>query len=284
MHSMSTEANPPNTAEPSATPSASPSSPPASGPPPEFRFTSDANVPAWAQGKTASEVLNLAQQMEQALRNTQPPPPPSQPAYAPPTGMPSDDEFLVRPREATTRVAEQLFAEKLAPALAGMQGMASMFATNQRMFAEGKFPEEFRKYGPEIDTLMAQATPEQRTFDNYEKVVTFIRGKHMDEIAAERAQRLVAQGGFGERSGGAGLAGTAQSSGVDFAKLPQGVGKIAERVGLTEAMVRDFCKANNMTPEQWMQQALNEQVVTSTAPFSFELKDEKLGVRRGFGS
>jgi AraC-like DNA-binding protein len=243
-------------------------------------------VPTWAQGKTAGEVLNLAQQMEQALRSTQAPaPPPPAATYPPPVaGYPSDDEFLVRPREATARVAEQLFADRMAPALAGMQGMASMFATNQRMFAEGKFPEEFRKYGPEIDALMVQATPEQRTFDNYEKVVTFIRGKHMDEIAAERAQRLVAQGGLGERSGGTGLAGTPQTSGVDFAKLPQGIGKIAERVGLTEVMVRDFCKANNMTPEQWMQQALNEQVVTSTAPFSFEIRDDKLGVRRGFDS
>lgn len=285
---MTTENTSPNAAPTANAPSAPPSSPPASGPPAEFRFGSDANVPEWARGKTATEVLNLASTMADALRANQPlpPPPPAAPPAQPPTtpGNPTLDDWIVRPDEASRRVAESVFADKLAPAIQGIQGIAQQFASTQRMLAETKFADDFRRWAPEIDAVMAQVAPEQRTVDNYEKVVKFVRGNHVEEIAVERAKQLLAQGGVGERSGGSGFGGTASPSGVDLTKLPHGVGEIARAKGITEGVVLEFCKATGTPPEKWMEMALNNQVVTSTAPFTFEVNADKLGVRRGFDS
>ncbi len=281
---MTTDGTPPNGNAP-PTPSTAPaSSPPASGPP-EFRFGNDPSVPEYARGRTAAEVLALTESLHQAVRSMTPPAPPPQ-AAAPPAGLSLADEFLLRPEEATRKVADDVFAARMAPALQGLQGIAQQFAQTQRVLAESKWDTEFRKWGPEIDALMAQAAPEQRTLENYEKVVTYIRGKHLDELAEERyTQRMQAQVGVGERSGGGiGVPGSTSPTGVDFTKLPQGLGKVAERVGLTETMVIDFCRRTGITPQQWMENALNEKVVTSVAPFSFQIAPEHLGVKRAFDS
>lgn len=280
---MSNESPQPNSGPPSTEPSAPPSSAPG-GSPPEFRFGDDA--PEWAKGKTAGEVLNLAKTMEQALKTAMPQQfaPPAQPApQAQPQSRPTTDDWLVQPDVATQRIAEGVFAERFAPAIANLQSVAAQFAQTQRYLAETKWATEFARYGPEIDTLMANVAPEQRTLENYGKVVTFVRGNHFDELAAEKAQKLSAQGGLGERSGGGGFTGTPQG-GVDLNKLPHGVGEIARQKGVTEQMVRDYCRATNTTPEEWMRQMLDDKIVTSTAPFTFEVNEKTLGVNRGFNA
>ena len=282
---MSTEPNPPNaTSEPTTSPAPS-SSPPASGTP-EFRFGTSSDVPEYARGKTAQEVLKITETLAQAVRtqNPAPPPPPQYqpPQYPQPGNVPSlslADEFLLRPEEATKKV----FAEQMAPALQGIQNMAGQFASVQRTLASQQYATEFAKYGPEIDSLMANVPVEARTLENYEKVVTFIRGKYLNEFAElARQQNVARQTGLGERSGGSGQFGTPNPTGVDFERLPQGMGKVAERAGLTEAQVVDFCKATGITPTQWMEQYLSEKVVTSVAPFSFQVRPEQVGVKRAF--
>lgn len=241
-------------------------------------------MPTWAQGRTAQEVLTLATQMAAALPTAAPTPPPAPQFTAPSGQVPSlslADEFLLRPEEAAKKVADQVFADRMAPALQGVQNIATQFASVQRHLAAQQFAPEFRKYGPEIDSLMASVPAEARTLENFEKVVTFIRGKYRDDPDL-RSGGLAPQAGLGARSGGSGGIGTPTASGLDFEKLPQGLGKVAERVGLTEAMVLDYCKATHTTPQAWMEAALNDKVVTSVAPFSFQIKPEHLGVKRAF--
>jgi len=283
---MSTEGTPQSTTAPEPPSSAPPSSTPASGPPAEFRFGND--IPQeWARGKSASEILNLAQQQANVLQGMlqgQPSAPAAPPPAPPALRMPTGDQWIVEPEVATRNVAESVIADKLTPMVQGMQMLAGQYASVVRMNAQNRYADDFRRYGPEIDALMAQAAPEQRTLENYEKVVTYIRGQHRDEFVREEAEKLIAQGGLGERSGGGGGVGTPQSGGLDFAKLPHGVGEIAKQKGLTEGMVRDYCKANHITTDDWMRMALNNEIVTSTAPFTFEVNEKTLGVNRDFGS
>ena len=270
---MPDEAQTPNGTPPSDPSNAPPSSTPAGSA--EFRFGAEA--PEWARGKTANEVLNLATSMADTLQRVQPPKPQAAPApQAQPVQMPYTDEWLVQPEKATQRVV----GDMMTPMVQGLQSMTQQFASTARMLAESKFGDEFRRYGPEIDTLMAEVPPENRTLENYAKVVTYVRGSHFEELAKEKAPSLL-QGAVGERSGVGGVGG-ATASGVAFDKLPHGVGEIARQKGLTESMVRDFCKATGMKESDWMEMALNDKMVTSTAPFTFEVNANSLGVKRGF--
>lgn len=246
----------------------------------EFRFGTGPEVPEYARGRSPGEVLAITEALRQAyVAQGQP----SRETSAPTVTLPTDDDALARPVDAMTRIADARFAQQMAPALQGIQNLTANFASTARMLAEQRYPDVFQKWRGEVEQVLNQIAPEQRTFDNIEKVVKFVRGNHVEEIAAERAQQLIAQGGLGERSGGGGGAGlTAVTAGVDFAKLPAGLGAVAQRVGLTEGMVVDFCKKSGITPEKWMEMAIKEDVVTSVAPFSFELKDEKVGAVRAF--
>jgi hypothetical protein len=186
------------------TPSApAPVTPPLGSPAPE-PWRAPANAPAWAAGKSADEILNLSTQMAEALARGQAPAPVQQPQPLPNgNGLPNDEMWIARPNDAARMVADQRAAEVMAPAFEGLKHMAGMVAAQTRGLASQQFKDDFTRWGPEIDAAMSQVSPELRTLDNYEKVVKFVRGNHVDEIVAERAKQLVASGGLGERSGGA---------------------------------------------------------------------------------
>src|SRR3990167_6998678 len=97
-----------------------PTSPPPSAPS-EIRFGTDASVPEWARGKTASEALALSDQLYKAV--AQPPTPTmiERPWQAPPPpAMPTDDDWLQRPQEAFQKAAQAFSQQNLNPTLTGM--------------------------------------------------------------------------------------------------------------------------------------------------------------------
>lgn len=265
---------PPATASPVA-------STPAGTPPPEWRVP-DNHPDEWARGKTANELLTLSSQMANALRSPAPPP-----QNRPPEnngGLPTDETWISRPTDAAAAVADARIAAALTPALAGMQSLVAANAANTRWQAEQQFKDTFAKWGPEVDALMKDVAPEHRTLDNYGKVVKYVRATHEDEIVAERARQMIANGGsMGERSGGA-QGGPINSNAVyDATKLPAGLGAVANQKGLTESMVVEFCKKNGWSLERWMTEAQNGKVFTSTGPFTHEMRDDQLGITRQYG-
>jgi len=225
-------------------------------------------------------VLALAQQMASALQQPAPvAPPPSQP-----NAGPTLEDFIARPEFATRQVASAQMAEALAPVHDTMKQFANMQASLVRSNAESRFAEDFKRYGPEIDGLMSQASPEQRTLDNYERVVKYVRGNHQDEIVMEKAKAMLAAGGLGERSGGANgtltLPGTPGA--FDASKLPPGYEDICKRHGITDREVESFCKATGWTKQKWMEEAVNNKVFTNSSPFNWEMRDDQLGIKRQF--
>lgn len=219
----------------------------------------------------------------------QPPPAPPAPIYAPQMaradGLPTDEDWMRTPSDAASRIADARFTASMAPALTAMQGMATMQAQTIRALAGQQYADDFKRWAPEIDTAMANVALEHRTLDNYEKVVQFVRGKHLNELIEERARQMMAAGGVGERSGGiTGMLGTPAAGQYDPSKLTAGMAEVAKRQGLTEQMVQDFCKKNGWTVERWMSEAQNGKVFTSVSPFSGEMTDAQLGITREYGS
>lgn len=266
------------TPEPTAT-SLVPAPTPAGTPAP---WTAPANAPEWARGKTADEILAISTQMANSLAVQQPPAPVQRPAPQP-NGMPTDDQWISRPNDAAAAIADARVAQALAPALAGMQGLAVQGAMQSRFMAAQQMQDVFGKYGHEVDTLMKDVPLEARTLDNWVKVAKYVRGEHMEEFATERAKQMMANGGLGERSGGVtGVPGTVPNV-YDPAKLPAGMGEVAQRHGMTEAMVTEWCKKNGWTTEKWMNEMNNGKVFTSTSPFTMEMRDDQLGIKRQYG-
>lgn len=248
--------------------------PPASAP---EQWRAGPNAPAWARGKSADELLALSVQMAAALQA----PPAAAPVAAP--ALPTDDDFINRPSESATRIADARMASALNPVQAALESFAATQAQTVRSLAAERHKAEFGRWGAEIDTLMQTVRPEQRTLDNYEKVVTFVRGQHTDELVEARARELMAAGGLTERSGGgAGLPTGTPGAILDLSKLPGGMAEAAQRAGLTTQQVMDFCRATNTTPQKWMEDMQNMKVFTQTAPFTFEMKGEALGLTRQF--
>lgn len=198
---------------------------------------------------------------------------------APP--LPTNDDWANRPNEAAQMVAQAQFAALGKTVEQNVQALASQNANTIRALAQQQFASDFQKWGPEIHGHLSQIPPDRLTLDNISKVVTFVRGNHLDEIATERAKQMLATGALGERSGGANGVVVGQSN-LEFGKLPADVKALMDKHGMTEDMVRGFCKAQQMTVEQWVSGMNGGQMFTSSSPFEVTMNESKLGINRSF--
>lgn len=196
--------------------------------------------------------------------------------------VPTDEMWTQRPNEAAAQVADARVQALLNPALAGLQTFAAQNAQTIQALAEQKFADDYKRWGPEINGYISQIPVERRTLDSLEKVVKFVRGNHVDELASERARQMLANGqGLGERSTGA--AGVQiNSNPFDVNKLSDGQRKLMEHHGIAPSEVVDFCRRTNMPIEKWVENANGGKLFTSASPFQIQLKEESLGISRRF--
>lgn len=235
------------------------------------------------RGRTAEEVLALTTDLAQAVTRAAPPATTAAPAQTAPQYVPpSNQQWMTDPNTAAEVVAARLFQQTQEAQAKVWDGLQRTQAETIRALANQRFADDFRRWGPEIDGTMAQVPLDQRTLDNYEKVVTYVRGKHALELAREEAQKLMAQGALGERSNGAMSVPGASGNVFSLKNLPDGLATQAERHGLTVQQVVDYCKANNCTPEQWLGYAKEKKLFTSISPFSVQLNAESLGATKVF--
>lgn len=262
----------------SPSPAASGGNTPTAPSPEPFKFGDTA--PEWARGKSAEEVLGIAQKMEGALRGfiqqgTAPVTPAQpqetrpwtnqygqsttvQPQY-PPQYQPSQTAPSVQPDQWVTgadlqRMAPQMIQQAIAPQL---QDAYTMAASANLFNVQQKYSEEFRKYGPEIDALISHIPNHLRTVDSLTKAVKFVLADHVDEIANERASYRIAEMGGNLRSNGSPLpsvAPTEPQNTITAEALPQDWKDRAARAGLTEQAVDEFCRENGITREGFFAQ------------------------------
>lgn len=270
---MSTEVNPetqPNASAPNATsPSPAPATGTASSEAPKTEpFRYGANAPEWARGKTAEEVLGLAQQMEGVIRQhisgtpqvqqnpwtnqygasqgfRQEAPQPTTPAY--------DPESYLQRRDIEN-LAPQLIDQRITPQLNGVY--ESLAQTNLESVKRANAT-IFEKYGPEVYGYIAKLPVQSRTVDNLTTVVKLVRADHVDEIARQEAVRLAAEMEPTLRSSGSPSVPVATQEPkytLQSEAIPQDWKDRAAKAGLTESAIDEFCRANDMTRSAFFEQ------------------------------
>lgn len=173
----------------------------------EYRYTPEDlakyGLPEWALGRSAVEVAqaggNLysamlsgqqgAPQPQPAQQQWQAQPAPVQPAVPPqPEGPPVWDDM--DPQGSTQRYIEYVAKTKFQPAMDENQ---QVMAQTAQSLAQVKYPDEYRKWGPEIVGTLAQLPPGQQTPYAVDKIVDMIRAQHVDEIVNERVEAKIKQ-------------------------------------------------------------------------------------------
>ena len=182
-----------------------------------------------------------------------------EPQYqAPPTppGELADDDYVNG--AALKRYLQQASQQYVAPQMQQVHAANAGMAMN---LVQSRYGEDFKRYGPEINGLIANMPLESRTIDNLERVIKFVRSEHLDQLVEEkaevRARELAGQMGSGLRSSGApsGTLPPADNTlSVANEALPSLWREKAAKVGLTDQTVREFCVANGMTPEEFFKQ------------------------------
>lgn len=152
---------------------------------------------------------------------------------------------------------QQIQQTQLSPQL---HQLAQQSSQGVLAFVQQKYQDDFNRWGPEIQSTIAQLPLEQRSLDNLERVVKFVRSEHLQELLADKERELRQQfnaetGSPGLRSTGAPGAGPVPTTQQQFSlandKLPPEFRERAARAGLSDQQVADFARANGMTVEEF---------------------------------
>ena len=210
-------------------------------------------------GKTPQEIAQLAREAVQVAQQSvmnQPvyqQPPPYQSAQVPaqqPQWMQQPDEYMTgrNMQEAGSyflTAAQQAAQQQSAPAI-------EIAAQNAVGLAKMQYAKDFQKYGPEINSYLARVPKANWTLDAVETVVNLVRSRHVDDIARERAEEMIAQGQHpGLRATGAGSPPNSPAS-DPFAALSDPQKERLAKAGLRLPDIQRFCEANNLTVDKWL--------------------------------
>lgn len=180
-------------------------------------------MPDWAAGKTADEIVKLADTFYKAALTPPPalnaaPPPPQTPAPRAPMTEQNQQPQPPDPQLQYTNPAlyqQELLNFTMAMARAEMQGFAAPVLAQQATLAKdaakrsGKRAEVWQKYEAEIDAQMANVPLQARTVDAWDMAAKIVAAEHMEEIVAERASALAARPDTGTLAGGTEAGGAA---------------------------------------------------------------------------
>ena len=239
-----------------------------SSPSPEpFRFAAGAGVPEWAVGKTNQEVLAMAGQMAQALQTVQPTRNPTQPPVPQPVtvqqpSMPTQDDFTLDPVTATQRTLEYNYGLRVQPVL---DQLAAQMAGTGRQVAAMQHADEFRRWSPEIDQLVANVPAQQRTAELYSQAVRLVKAAHLDELVTERANAKMAEMGVGDRTSGGGTVASLSPAAVDLTKLSPAYKAAMDAMGIGAGELHEFLGKTGQTMEQFVESANRNQVITDVS-------------------
>ena len=248
---------PPGTTVTSATPpaaSATASPPPASPTSAkEFRFPASPETPDWARGKTAEEVLSITQGYRELFeRGTPTQVVPATAAPAPARGgLPNlSDDAILTGRDLRQYV--DAYATSLAPQF---QQPTELAASGNYGIASLKYQPEFKRWGPEIQLELAKVPKAYWTLDNINTIVDIVAGRHREDYARERAAELIAtmEPTIRPTGGGSGPVPTPEqkAQSLESEAIPADWKVRAKQAGITESTIQEFCRTNDMTPEDF---------------------------------
>ncbi len=205
----------------------------------------------WARGKTAEELLGLSDQMFQGLQQLASTPPaiqqtPVQSGFQ----MPGDDDIV------DGRTMKAMLAQIAAPQQDPYQQQSlAQLAYGQ---VRGMEPKVFQKWEPEILRHLNTMDKRMWTVDNINLVVKMVKAEHVEELASERADALIAQKGFSTRTTGAAPNGQGHANGevsLESDELPTDYRDRLKKAGVSMETVRSYCAANGVSVKSWFEQA-----------------------------
>ena len=114
--------------------------------------------------------------------------------------------------------------------------------------------DEFKRWGSEIDAEIRRLPVEYWTYDALNTIVKMVRANHVDELVAERAQRLRDESHPTIRSGsgGSGSGIPTQQRSLESETLPRGWVERAKANGIDESVVREFAQIAGITPDEYL--------------------------------
>ena len=218
----------------------------------------------WARGKTADEVLNIAGQLEGVVQRyvttpTQPP--------AAPNGNPASQTFAESEYVSGAQLnaqAPKLIDERIQPHIGQMNEQFAGIALSR---VQDQFRDEFQKYGPEIYGHLS--TLDKRsgvwTVDNLTRVVKLVRADHVDEIVRDKLNAASPMEPALRSTGAAPIPVVPPSQtdlSVKSEQIPSDYRDKLAKAGITDATMDEFCRANNMTRESFIQMIAKNQTIT----------------------
>lgn len=260
---MST-AVPPQAAPPTPTAPPSPSSAPAGGTPsgspppsssPEPWRVPDTDPRVWARGKTSEEILGLVESQNRVITQhisipTPPAPAPQTPPAA--SGQWTSDDPYATPQQVQswTKLAIE---QQVGPMY---QKVIEQNAQTALSIAQRDEQQMFQRYGPEINAMLATVSKDMWTVDNVKKVVKLVKADHVEELARERAGQLAAENPGLLRSNGAAIPAVSSNQpdvSLKSERLPADYRDRLANAGVTESVMDEFLRANDMTREAFIQ-------------------------------
>jgi hypothetical protein len=113
--------------------------------------------------------------------------------------------------------------------------------------------DDFKRWGSEIDREIGKLDVSYWTYTNLIAIVKMVRGEHVDELVAEKAQRLANESHPTIRSGSGGLGSVShtQQTTLESETIPAEWLTKARAAGITEDKVTEFCQTTGETREQF---------------------------------
>lgn len=233
---------------------------------PEYRYPSNENIPQWARGKSAAEILSLTQELiDSGTRGA------NQIPQAPPASLPSDEEYITGGQlRQHVNAAQQQAMSQVSPYLKTVADQQAIMSYN---LAKRDHAETFKKYEPEILTVLNRVPREHWTLDVLDNAVKYVKGCHVDEITADRLRALESTVESTMRSTGrAGSTPTSprqETAEETLGKLPKEWRDHAQAVGITSETLFRFCMANDITMDEFFQQFGKGLVTDAVADVNF---------------
>jgi hypothetical protein len=235
-------------------------------------------VEDWARGLSAKEVYEQARQMRAALAQQQYQQTPSQPApqgalsyQQPLTAPPLPDAYADENQRASwaqnyanyvqTQADQRMQQTLQSYAQPLLQSNAQL--ARHASATDPKYADVWNRWSHEIDIQMQNVPAEMRTKQTYDLVAKHVRSEHVDELAQERAQKLMQQQGFGtERTGSGGAPpSTPSASPLDelFAKQDHPWVQKARETQMGVREIRNSLPAMGYTEQQFVDSILKDQ-------------------------
>lgn len=214
---------------------------------PEYRYPNDDAVPEYLRNKTASEAAQMFKAVMDGIGRGGP-----VPEQQPPQQTLSGTDPVTY---ADLQAAQRSAVEQISPWLAQVADQQAVVSYN---IAKREHSDIFKKWEPEIVATLGKVPRANWTLDVIENAIKFVKGNHVDEIAAEkvRAFESIVESTMRStgRAGSIPVSPRQDTAETTLEKLPEQWRSHAKAVGIGARELQEFCWANDITMDEFFNQ------------------------------